>query len=344
MREHLCERAQPKAELTMREHLCERAQPKAELTKREHLCERAQPKAELTNSSCDTAVEQLRDLLGNKLCSPEEVKAPEGVPTGNEELDRFLFWHGLPKGALTLLSGAIGTGATCLWIEAAARTVNAGKWVAWINNEIPLSPLPLSQKGVNLGHFVSIQPDVSSDRAACSSAQIEPVGGNVSRNNRASEKERSARLFFILQELLSSTLFELVGCDLGDQQLKEHQLRKLQAQARMANVALVFISQNSNVARVVSADVSAPLSGNRRHAPLYSGSAASVFSLIIQIEKKQITIERCLHRQTPHKFPRSLSYARFTNFSNSAEPSAISNSGDRSLGASLGGLQQIKHA
>ena len=275
------------------------------------------------------AIEKLRDLLGNKLCSPENVKAPEGVSTGHPDLDQFLFWHGLPKGALTLLSGAIGTGATSLWIEAAARTMSTGKWVAWVNNEIPLSPLPLSQKGVNLGHFVSIQPDVSSDRSVDSS------------------KKCSAQIFFILQELLSSALFELVGCDLGNQQLKEHQLRKLQAQARDANVALVFISQNSTVAR---------LSSTPRPAFFYKGSAAAVFSLILQFEKKQITVERCLHRQTPYHFPRSLSYARFTNFSNSSADASLSESTPESLfrtlstnesgavgDASLGRTQQIKH-
>jgi recombination protein RecA len=250
-------------------------------------------------SSVATAVEQLKDLLGDKLRSPEQVKAPEGVATGFGELDRFLLWHGLPKGALSLFSGAIGTGATSLFVEAAARTTDAGKWVAWINNDIPLSPLPLSQKGVNLARFVSIQPDAGVDGSV----------GSAPADARSLEKARSAHLFFILQELMSSALFELVGCDLGNLQLKEHQLRKLQAQARDANVALVFISQNANVARLGQA---------RRRALFYRGSAATAFSLILQFEKRHLTIERALHRQTPHRVARSLSYARFTSFANAA--------------------------
>jgi hypothetical protein len=263
------------------------------------------------------AIEQLKDLLGDKLCTPDQVKAPEGVATGLAELDHYLFWHGLPKGALTLLSGALGTGATSLWIEAAAQTVKAGKWVAWINNDIPLSPLPLSQKGVNLGHFVSIQPDVSAHGPADSSKTADV------------EKARASQLFFILQELLSSALFELVGCDLGTAQLKEHQLRKLQTQARDANIALVFISQNSNVARLASSQ--------RRRAISYKGAAATVFSLIVHFGTKQITIERALHRQTPHTFPRSLSYARFTNFANFAAATS-------SLARGLDDQPKIEHS
>ena len=241
--------------------------------------------------SSAAALEQLKDLLGDQLCSPEEVKAPEGVPTGFVELDRYLLWHGLPKGALSLFSGALGTGATSLWIEAAARTVQAGKWVAWVNNDVPLSPLPLHQKGVNLGHFISIQLDDGFDSAGSDSR-----AGSDQRNGKS--------LFFILQELLSSSLFELVGCDLGHRQIKEHQLRKLQTQARDANVALVLLSQSSG-------SFSA-----RKSRAIYRGSAAQVFSLIVQFEKKQITVERALHRQTPHRFPRSVSYARFTSFAN----------------------------
>lgn len=231
-----------------------------------------------------TTIEQLKDLLGDQLCTPEQVKAPEGLATGLKELDHYLFWHGLPKGALTLFNGALGTGATSLWVEAAARTIAEGKWAVWVNNEVPLSPLPLHQLGVNLAHFVSIQPDVCVERSV-------------------SDTEKNKNLLFILQELLSSTLFELVGCDLGDRQLKEHQLRKLQTQARDANVALVFLTQDRK----------------RRPRLARQTSAASLYSLIVQFEKRQITVERALHRQTPYRIPRSVSYARFTSFANNSK-------------------------
>jgi recombination protein RecA len=261
-----------------------------------------------------TAVEQLKDLLGDQLRSDDQVKAPPGVPTGFEGLDRFLLWNGLPKGAISLFSGALGTGATSLFIESAARVIADGKWTAWINGEVPLSPLPLAQKGVNLGRFVTVQPDASSYRAADSASK------DASKDI---EKARLSHLFFILQELMSSTIFELVGCDLGPLQFREHQLRKLQAQARDANVALVLIQQ--------TADFAPRLASSRRRSTISRGSAATTFSLILNFEPKRLTIERALHRQTPHILARSLTYARFTNFS--AQAAVTTSNGVYALGS-----------
>lgn len=230
------------------------------------------------------SLKELKEKFAQHLCSPEEVRHPEGLATGLAELDRFLFWHGLPKGALTLFQGSLGTGATSLWLEAAQRTVKAGKWVAWINRDVPLSPLPLKQKGMNLGHFVSIETPTDANESA------------------AQEKT-----FWLLQELMSSALFELVGCDLGTQQLKDHQLRKLQAQARDANIALVFFSQTP-----------LQVTNFTRKLNRVRGTTASIFSLIVSFQKKQILIERALHRPTPHSLPRSVSYARFILGSNMA--------------------------
>ncbi len=258
------------------------------------------------------AVEQLKDLLGDQLRSDDQVKAPQGVPTGFESLDRFLLWNGLPKGAISLFSGALGTGATSLFVESAARVIADGKWTAWINGEIPLSPLPLAQKGVNLGRFVTVQPDARSYGSAHASSKDAA---------KDAEKARLSHLFFILQELMSSTIFELVGCDLGTLQFREHQLRKLQAQARDANVALVLLHQTADFARLAS---------SRRRAAISRGSAATTFSLILNFEPKRLTIERALHRQTPHTLARSLTYARFTNFSAQA---AVETADLRAIGA-----------
>jgi recombination protein RecA len=214
------------------------------------------------------SVKKLKELFAQHLREADRLKRPEGLPTGLQALDRFLFWGGLPKGALSLLCGSLGTGVTSLWLETAARGVNDAQnqpknWVAWVNCDIPLSPLSLHHKGLSLERFVSIEPPAN-----------------------------EAKLFWLLQELMSSSLFELIGCDLGSFRLKEHQIRKLQAQAREAHVALVFLSPKLRV---------------------YRGSAASVFSLIINFEQRRILIERALHRPTPHSFARSVNYARFTH-------------------------------
>ncbi|RYZ76193.1 MAG: hypothetical protein EOP05_05720 [Proteobacteria bacterium] len=240
-------------------------------------------------------LQELKERFAEHLCSPEEVRHPEGVATGLEALDRFLFWNGIPKGALTLFNGSLGTGATSLWLEAAHRMVKAGKWVAWINHDVPLSPLPLKQKGMNLGHFVSIESPVSKSSGLSSGSSTKSAD-----EIKSDEKAAQEKIFWLLQELMSSSLFELVGCDLGDQQLKDHQLRKLQAQARDSNVALVFFSQSQGA-------------GHSQQRPQHRvrGSTASIFSLIVSFQKKRILIERALHRPTPHSLPRSVSYARF---------------------------------
>lgn len=215
-------------------------------------------------------IKELKQVFAAHLREPESLRRPEGIPTGIAVLDQFLFWQGLPKGALSLFSGPLGTGSTSLWMETAAKVIGEGKWAAWVDGEVPLSPLALHNKGVALERFVAIGlPEEST----------ESVG-----------KRDPNRLFWLLQELMSSSLFELIGCDLGSTRLKEHQLRKLQAQARDAKVALVFLSQR----------------------PLYRGAAAAVFALILKFEKRRLLIERAHHRPTPFSFPRSMTYARFT--------------------------------
>jgi hypothetical protein len=207
-------------------------------------------------------VRELKELFAAHLSEADRLKKPEGVATGIEAFDRFLVWGGIPKGALSLLCGTLGSGVTSLWLEAAARVVQSGRWVAWINQEVPLSPLSLHHKGVDLARFVAIEP---------------PSGD-------------AKKMLWLLQELISSSLFELIGCDLGALNLREHQVRKLQAQARNAHVALVFLSTRK---------------------PL-RGAIASMFSLIVNFEKRRILIERATHRPTPHAIPRSVNYARFT--------------------------------
>jgi recombination protein RecA len=224
-------------------------------------------------------VQELKKMFASHLCEAEHLKQPEGLATGFHDLDRFIFGGGIPKGALSLFSGALGTGGTSLWIEAAARVLQKGRWVAWVNQSSPdsatLSPLPLEQHGLNLERFV-----------AC---EISGLGSG--EMNTQPSAERDKRIVWLLQELMASSLFDLIGCDLGELRLKDHLLRKLQLQAREAQVALVFLSQ---------------------HRAAHRGASAALFSLILKFEKKQLLIERALHRPTPHRLARSVSYDRFT--------------------------------
>ena len=196
----------------------------------------------------------------------ESMNEVSGWPTGLKELDQFLAWQGLPKSALSLFIGQLGLGATSFWIEAAAQVTAQKKWAAWISSEAELFPLPLQQREIDLNRVLAVQNPQDEDK-----------------------------LLWLLQELLSSTLFDLIGCDLdgvlnSKRGLREHQLRKLQTLARNMKTSVVFFTQNERA----------------RHSPL--------FSLILAFKKNGISIERALHRPSPHFIARRISYARFTRY------------------------------
>lgn len=209
-------------------------------------------------------ITELRRELATQLCLPQNLRAPEGLPSGISALDQFLLWKGFPKGSLSLIHGELGSGITSLWIEVAAQTLKQKKRVAWIDHEISLFPTPLYQRHLDLSHFLVIQDVTQRDT-----------------------------FLWVLQELMSSALFDLIGCDISSFHLHEHQLRKLQKSARLSQVALVFLTQ--------------------KQPP--SMSTQSLFSLMIQLNKTHLIIERALHRPTPHFLSRNFSYARFTHHS-----------------------------
>lgn len=216
--------------------------------------------SDLKTAQTKLGLAELKELLGGHLVEAEQtqLKRPEGCPTGVGAFDRFLLWGGLPKGELTLLRGSLGSGATSLWLDTAALAIQHKRWVAWIDGGVPLSPLSLYHKGVDLSRFVAI---------------AEPP----------SEK----KFLWLLQELMSSCLFEMIGCDLGKMHLREHQLRKLRKNAHLARTSLTFVAQP-----------------HQQRAP--QGSMATVFSLIVSFHTRQLLIERALHRPTPHAFARRM--------------------------------------
>lgn len=194
----------------------------------------------------DASLSHLKHILNNSLKSLDQLRPPAGVATGLAALDDFLLWRGFPKGDLTLLQGPSGMGATSLWLHAAARLHQNQRWAAWINSDQELLPNSLTQYGVQLQHLMVVR-----------------------------QPETSQQLFSVLQEMISSGLFDLIGCHLPEFPLKNHQLVKLKNLARAHQVALVFITRLAE--RVVP----------------------SLFSLIIDCQRDFLTIRRALHRPTP---------------------------------------------
>lgn len=194
--------------------------------------------------------------LGNKLVRTEQVAPREGLSTGWSKLDRFLLGQGLPKSALSLLVSEAG-GATTLWMQSAGLVTAQNQWAAWIaHQDYHLTPWSLRHAKVNLERLLLV-----------------------------SQPRDAKQTLWALQELMSLSLFEIIGCDLGDLVLKEHQLLKLKKLALRYQTAVVFVS--------------------RAKRPLKS----SAYSLILHFHRDHVSVDRALHRPTPHPLERRDLYA-----------------------------------
>ncbi|WP_413583296.1 recA protein [Bdellovibrio sp. HCB288] len=198
--------------------------------------------------------------------SADQLQPPPGVPTGVSTLDDFLLWKGIPKGDLSLFQGSPGTGATSLWVSMTQKAHEDNKWVAWVNGGTQLLPAHLMSRKINLKKLLVVK-----------------------------EPKEAEQLFWVLQELVTSSLFEVIGCELKEMFFKNHQLQKLKKLCRFHKVALIFVCHK--VSKFVN--------------PL--------FSLIIQFQRDFITIQRALHRPTPFTVAGSMIYANFVHqFKNTA--------------------------
>ncbi|HAG90603.1 MAG TPA: recA protein [Bdellovibrionales bacterium] len=149
--------------------------------------------------------------------SPEEIKAPEGCPTGHLELDQFLISKGLPKGGLSALCGDKGLGATSLWLQMAQRITAKKSHVACIENKTEhINPWALKKFEIPLSQFFWISPP----------------------------KDLRQKLW-VLSELCSLDFFESIACPLEGEYLKDRQLLQLRKLARLHQVAVVFFTTHA---------------------------------------------------------------------------------------------------
>jgi hypothetical protein len=204
-----------------------------------------------------TTAEDLKAELGTQLIPADRVKPHMGVPTGWRAFDEFVLWHGLPKGALSLFYGASGFGATTLWSQTAALVTQNNRWCTWISSSREeLCPWALKKLGVNFRHFMLVGAPRNSDQ-----------------------------LLWALQEVLSLSLFEFIGCDLGDIRLRAHQLVKIKRLVQRAQCSLVLL------------------------APRPFPYATSTFAVVMEFMTDGVRLSRALHRPTPFVLPRRDSYA-----------------------------------
>lgn len=209
-----------------------------------------------SNSTHEILKANLPPEIQSQLIRPEEVSPPQGLRTGFDVFDNFVLWQGLPKGEISLFEGAPGLGATSFWLQAVQKVHQDQKWAAFVTNKAILSPQNLEQQKLDLHKLLIVK-----------------------------NPEKKEKLFWILQEMISSTLFETIGCQISDVLISHHQMIKLKRLCRTYKVALVFITERSVYLQ------------------------QQLLALYIQFKNNFITIQKAAHRLTPFTFDGSLVYA-----------------------------------
>ncbi|MEP6689616.1 MAG: ATPase domain-containing protein [Gemmatimonadaceae bacterium] len=82
----------------------------------------------------------LQELRAQIDAVAESHAASESLPTGIAELDAALVERGIPRGRLTEITGARGSGKTTLVRGMVARAAGRGEWVAYVDASRTLAP------------------------------------------------------------------------------------------------------------------------------------------------------------------------------------------------------------
>jgi hypothetical protein len=201
-------------------------------------------------------LQQLRQDLAASLVPAHQVRAPEGVPTGWTELDDFLCWRGFPRSELTWLESGAG-GAWSLWIQAAQKLTQQGRWAAWVQEpEGLLNPWVLRHQQVDLSRLLCV-----------------------------SAPKNESQWLWVVQELMSLRLFDLLGCPLDTRKIRSSHLVQLKRLAQQHQVSVVLLSPKA-------------IPSLHRHC-----------GLVLELQPQHAHIVRALHRPTPTLLERKVSYA-----------------------------------
>lgn len=211
---------------------------------------------------------QLKNDLAGVLLEDSRVKTRKGLPTGLAGLDESLLWKGFPQGELSLLSGPRGLGLASLCARAMEKVQQGGRWCAWINSDWSFFPT-VSMTGLDPAKLLIVEKPTET-------------------------KKGMKKLFWLLQEMISSSLFEFIGCHLSEFHFRASDLARLKSLARGFQVALVFLTETEP----------------RRHSRM-KPRLHSLFALILEVESgDRLILQRALHRQTPRRLQGVLSHAR----------------------------------
>jgi len=160
-----------------------------------------------------TIYQELEERMNLK--SIETLRTPQGLHTGVNVIDDFLYWKGLPKGDLVLFNGHPNDGAARLWLQTSQELRTINKKSAWIklNNQ-----------------FSSIQEH-----------------SHMSQFLVPNKGENSESLYLVLKDLILSNVFTLIGCSIEHSSLCIQHLYELKSLCQQQNVTLTFISQSKHL-------------------------------------------------------------------------------------------------
>jgi hypothetical protein len=159
----------------------------------------------MTTARRPDAIAQLKTLLA---AQAPFVGDRERRPTGMATLDRLL-GGGLPRGAITVLTGPLGAGRRTVAAGLCARETAEGRPVAWIDANRTLYPPALSNLGVDLSRLLLVRG--AKDRSWYAAEQIAAsgafsvmvateldAGGGPSRARRLQTSTEGARVTTVL--------------------------------------------------------------------------------------------------------------------------------------------------
>ena len=111
------------------------------------------------------SVRELRLQLGAIQESVRPDRAP--LPTGIAELDALLAGRGIPRGRLTEITGASGSGRTSMLRTLVTAAASGGHWIAYIDATRTLAPRDWAHVGSERAPLWIIRPTTSARAAWC---------------------------------------------------------------------------------------------------------------------------------------------------------------------------------
>jgi recombination protein RecA len=123
------------------------------------------PARVLASSELSASVRELKLQLGALEEGVRPDRAP--LPTGIAELDALLVGRGIPRGRLTEITGASGSGRTSMLRTLVTAVATGGRWVAYIDATRTLAPRDWAHIGSERAPLWIIRPTDAARAAWC---------------------------------------------------------------------------------------------------------------------------------------------------------------------------------